>query len=53
MTGAPHTTEFKRFDEAGANRRLNHRWEPSHSQVVPSESVVGQAERVLEAVPAE
>lgn len=23
---APHTTEFKRFDEAGANRNLNLRW---------------------------
>ena len=26
VTGAPHTTEFKRFDEAGANRNLNLRW---------------------------
>ena len=50
---APHTTEFKRFDEAGANRRLNLRWEPSHSQVVPSESVVGELEPVRELVPAE
>jgi glycine dehydrogenase subunit 2 len=26
VTNAPHTTEFKRFDEAGANRNLNLRW---------------------------
>jgi glycine dehydrogenase subunit 2 len=26
VTSAPHTTEFKRFDEAGANRKLNLRW---------------------------
>lgn len=26
VTGAPHTTEFKRLDEAGANRALNLRW---------------------------
>ena len=26
VTSAPHTTEFKRFDEAGANRNLNLRW---------------------------
>jgi glycine dehydrogenase subunit 2 len=26
VTGAPHTTEFKRLDEAGANRNLNLRW---------------------------
>jgi glycine dehydrogenase subunit 2 len=26
VTNAPHTTEYKRFDEAGANRNLNLRW---------------------------
>ncbi|MCC6943305.1 MAG: aminomethyl-transferring glycine dehydrogenase subunit GcvPB [Thermomicrobiales bacterium] len=26
VTGAPHTTDFKRLDEAGANRSLNLRW---------------------------
>jgi glycine dehydrogenase subunit 2 len=26
VAAAPHTTEFKRFDEAGANRNLNLRW---------------------------
>ncbi len=28
VTGAPHRTEFKRFDEAGANRSLNLRYLP-------------------------
>ena len=51
VRSAPHTTEYKRFDEAGANRKLNLRWEPAHSQVVPDESVVGAPEREL--VPAE
>ncbi|HEV2527583.1 MAG TPA: aminomethyl-transferring glycine dehydrogenase subunit GcvPB [Thermomicrobiales bacterium] len=51
VRSAPHTTEYKRFDEAGANRNLNLRWEPEHSQVVPSESVVGDPVREL--VPAE
>jgi len=26
VTSAPHTTEYKRLDEAGANRKLNLRW---------------------------
>ncbi len=26
VTSAPHTTDFKRLDEAGANRKLNVRW---------------------------
>lgn len=26
VTSAPHTTEFKRLDEAGANRKLNIKW---------------------------
>ena len=26
VTNAPHTTEYKRLDEAGANRNLNLRW---------------------------
>ena len=26
VVNAPHTTEYKRFDEAGANRQLNLRW---------------------------
>jgi glycine dehydrogenase subunit 2 len=26
VTSAPHTTDFKRFDEAGANRKLNVKW---------------------------
>lgn len=26
VTSAPHTTEFKRLDEAGANRKLNVKW---------------------------
>ncbi len=28
VKNAPHTTEFKRLDEAGANRQLNLRWKP-------------------------
>lgn len=28
VTSAPHTTEYKRLDEVGANRALNLRWEP-------------------------
>jgi len=26
VTGAPHTTEYKRLDDVGANRALNLRW---------------------------
>ena len=26
VTSAPHTTEYKRLDEAGANRKLNIKW---------------------------
>jgi glycine cleavage system P protein (glycine dehydrogenase) subunit 2 len=28
VTTAPHTTEYKRLDEVGANRALNLRWQP-------------------------
>ncbi len=38
VTGAPHTTEFKRLDEAGANRSLNLRWSPT-SAALPLEAV--------------
>lgn len=31
VTGAPHNTEYKRLDEAGANRRPNQRWRPEHT----------------------
>jgi glycine dehydrogenase subunit 2 len=30
---APHTTEFKRLDEVGANRNLNLRWTPEPARV--------------------
>jgi glycine dehydrogenase subunit 2 len=33
VTSAPHTTEYKRLDEVGANRRLNLRWLPEHEGV--------------------
>ncbi len=26
VVSAPHTTEYKRLDEAGANRKLNVKW---------------------------
>ncbi|HEU5432809.1 MAG TPA: aminomethyl-transferring glycine dehydrogenase subunit GcvPB, partial [Thermomicrobiales bacterium] len=29
VTTAPHTTEYKRLDEVGANRALNLRWQPT------------------------
>lgn len=29
VTSAPHTTEYKRLDEVGANRNLNLRWKPA------------------------
>jgi glycine dehydrogenase subunit 2 len=29
VTSAPHTTEYKRLDEVGANRNLNLRWQPT------------------------
>lgn len=32
VTSAPHTTEFKRLDEAGANRNLNLRWAPENAK---------------------
>ena len=32
VKSAPQTTAFKRFDEAGANRNLNLRWVPEHTQ---------------------
>jgi hypothetical protein len=28
VTGAPHTTEYKRLDDVAANRNLNLRWVP-------------------------
>jgi glycine dehydrogenase subunit 2 len=31
VTSAPHTTEYKRLDEVGANRTLNLRWKPEHA----------------------
>jgi glycine dehydrogenase subunit 2 len=31
VTSAPHTTEYKRLDEVGANRNLNLRWEPTRA----------------------
>ena len=33
VVAAPHTTEFKRLDEAGANRQLNLRWTPTLDRV--------------------
>jgi glycine dehydrogenase subunit 2 len=33
VTGAPHSTEYKRLDEAGANRSLRLRWTPSEATV--------------------
>ncbi|CAA9577631.1 MAG: Glycine dehydrogenase [decarboxylating] (glycine cleavage system P2 protein) [uncultured Thermomicrobiales bacterium] len=33
VTGAPHTTEFKRLDEVGANRALEVRWVPPMVEV--------------------
>ncbi|CAN5871595.1 aminomethyl-transferring glycine dehydrogenase subunit GcvPB [soil metagenome] len=32
VTSAPHTTEFKRLDEAGANLNLNLRWAPENAK---------------------
>jgi len=32
VTSAPHTTEFKRLDESGANRNLNLRWAPENAK---------------------
>ncbi len=37
VTSAPHTTEFKRLDEAGANRRLNVRWVPEPELVAAAD----------------
>ncbi|MEA2522988.1 MAG: glycine dehydrogenase subunit 2, partial [Thermomicrobiales bacterium] len=33
VTAAPHTTEYKRLDEVGANRNLNLRWKPTEQPV--------------------
>lgn len=33
VTSAPHTTEYKRLDEVGANRNLNLRWVPDRELV--------------------
>ena len=35
VTGAPHTTEYKRLDEVAANRNLNLRWRPAEEPRVP------------------
>jgi glycine dehydrogenase subunit 2 len=35
VTGAPHTTEYKRLDEVTANRNLNLRWRPVQEPRVP------------------
>jgi glycine dehydrogenase subunit 2 len=32
VTGAPHTTEYKRLDDVAANRNLNLRWAPIREQ---------------------
>ncbi|HYH12213.1 MAG TPA: aminomethyl-transferring glycine dehydrogenase subunit GcvPB, partial [Thermomicrobiales bacterium] len=32
VTSAPHTTEYKRLDEVGANRNLNLRWVPERER---------------------
>ncbi len=32
VKAAPHTTEYKRLDEVGANRNLNLRWKPEHAK---------------------
>ncbi len=32
VTGAPHTTEYKRLDEVAANRTLNLRWQPAAAE---------------------
>jgi glycine dehydrogenase subunit 2 len=32
VTGAPHTTEYKRLDDVAANRNLNLRWAPVREQ---------------------
>jgi glycine dehydrogenase subunit 2 len=37
VTGAPHTTEFKRLDEVGANRNLNLRWQPTEQRAVAAD----------------
>jgi glycine dehydrogenase subunit 2 len=40
VTAAPHTTEFKRLDEVGANRNLNLRWvSPEASEADKAETV--------------
>ena len=52
VISAPHTTEYKRFDEAGANRNLNLTWRADRP-VLPSDAVVGEPERIREAVPAD
>lgn len=37
VTSAPHTTEYKRLDEVGANRALNLRWLPEHEMAVAAD----------------
>jgi glycine dehydrogenase subunit 2 len=37
VKGAPHTTEYKRLDEVGANRNLNLRWETPAREAVAAD----------------
>ena len=36
VTGAPHTTEYKRLDDVAANRNLNLRWAPIEERELAS-----------------
>ena len=40
VTGAPHTTEYKRLDEVAANRTLNLRWQPPVAEPAPEREAV-------------
>jgi glycine dehydrogenase subunit 2 len=40
VTGAPHSTEYKRLDEVAANRTLNLRWRPAAAEAVPEREPV-------------
>jgi glycine cleavage system P protein (glycine dehydrogenase) subunit 2 len=37
VTGAPHTTEFRRLDEAGANRKLDLKWQAAKHELVAAD----------------